>query len=120
MRRISSLTREEKIDCGKRIIEQIKMQNLREVIDTKGFLGKQSKDVQIALNNILDRIKKETENNGSMFKKIKGKDSLNILWTPRWTTDKNIYDYTKQKWLDKKISPNEFRQLKARLQAGEK
>lgn len=41
---------------------------------------------------ILDRIKKETENNGSMFKRIKGKDSLNILWTPRWTTDKNIYE----------------------------
>ena len=36
------------------------------------------------------------------------------------TTDKNIYEYTKQKWLDKKISPNEFRQLKARLQSGEK
>ena len=53
------VTREEKIDCGKRIIEQIKMQNLREIRDTKGFLGKQNKDVQKALSNILDKIKEE-------------------------------------------------------------
>ena len=51
------VTSKEKIDCGRRIIEQIKMQNLREARETKDFLGEQSKDVQIALTNILENIK---------------------------------------------------------------
>lgn len=51
--------REEKIECGRRIIEKIKAENLREARNTKEFLANQSTDVQLALTNILDRIQKE-------------------------------------------------------------
>lgn len=51
-------TREEKIECGRRIIDQIKQQNLREKRQTKDFMLSQDQDVQKALSTILSKIQK--------------------------------------------------------------
>lgn len=51
-------TREERIECGRRIIEQMKQQNLREKRQTKDFMLSQDKDVQKALSSILSKIQK--------------------------------------------------------------
>lgn len=51
------VTREERIECGRRIIEQMKQQNLREKRQTKDFMLHLDKDVQIALSAILGKIK---------------------------------------------------------------
>lgn len=49
-------SREEKIECGKRIIEQMKIQNLREKRETKDFMLKQDPEVQKAITAILSGI----------------------------------------------------------------
>lgn len=46
------LTQEDKIECGRRIIEQIKEQNLREKKETIDFMSRQDEDMQNALKNI--------------------------------------------------------------------
>lgn len=49
-------SREEKIACGRRIIEQIKEQNLREKRETVDFMTSQDADMQEALKSINKRI----------------------------------------------------------------
>lgn len=51
-------TREERIECGRRIIDQMKQQNLREKRQTKDFMLSQDKDVQKALSTILSKVQK--------------------------------------------------------------
>lgn len=50
-------TREERIECGRRIIDQMKQQNLREKRQTRDFMLSQDKDVQKALSAILEKVK---------------------------------------------------------------
>lgn len=50
------VTREDKIDCGRRIIEQIKEQNLREKRETVDFMNRQDEDMQHALKAINKKI----------------------------------------------------------------
>lgn len=50
------LTREDKIDCGRRIIEQMKKQNLREKRESIDFMSRQDADVQHALKAIIKKI----------------------------------------------------------------
>lgn len=52
-------SREDKIDCGRRIIEQIKEQNLREKIETVNFMDKQDNDMKNALIAINNKIREE-------------------------------------------------------------
>lgn len=52
-------SREEKIECGRRIIGQIKEQNLREKIETVDFMDKQDEDLKNALVEIGTRIREE-------------------------------------------------------------
>ena len=49
-------SREEKIECGRRIIEQMKKQNLREKRETRDFMLRQAPEVQKALTAILSRV----------------------------------------------------------------
>ena len=51
------VTREDKIDCGRRIIEQMKQQNLREKRETIDFMSKQDESMQDALKTILRKIR---------------------------------------------------------------
>ncbi|MBR2678362.1 MAG: CDP-glycerol glycerophosphotransferase family protein [Bacilli bacterium] len=46
----------------------------------------------------LDEFKKKVESGVSAFRNIKNKNGINVLWTPRWTTDKtavetSFFDY---------------------------
>lgn len=50
-------SREDKINCGRRIIEHIKEQNLREKIETVDFMDKQDADMKNALLSINNRIR---------------------------------------------------------------
>lgn len=49
-------SREEKIECGRRIIEQMKKQNLREKRETRDFMLRQDPEVQKSLTSILSRV----------------------------------------------------------------
>lgn len=51
-----SLTREDKIECGRKIIAQMKQQNLREKKESIDFMSKQDEDMQHALRIILRNI----------------------------------------------------------------
>lgn len=55
-------SREDKINCGRRIIEQIKEQNLREKIETVDFMDKQDADMKNALIAINNKIRTEKLN----------------------------------------------------------
>lgn len=50
------VTDEDKIDCGRRIIEQMKEQNLREKRETMDFMSRQDEDIQHALKTINKKI----------------------------------------------------------------
>lgn len=52
-------SREDKIECGRRIIEQIKEQNLREKIETVDFIDKQDTNMKNALIAINTKIRNE-------------------------------------------------------------
>lgn len=54
--------RKEKIDEGKRIIEQIKQRNLREKSEARGILGEKNPQLQQALDRILSRMKSSNLN----------------------------------------------------------
>ena len=56
------VTREDKIDCGRRIINQIKEQNLREKRETVDFMSSQDEDMQYALRTINKRIQQANLN----------------------------------------------------------
>lgn len=49
-------SREEKIECGRRIIEQMKKQNLREKRETRDYMLRQDPEVQKSLTAILSRV----------------------------------------------------------------
>lgn len=50
------VTDEDKIECGRRIIEQMKEQNLREKRESIDFMSRQDEDMQDALKTILKKI----------------------------------------------------------------
>jgi len=53
------VTREDKIDCGRRIIEEIKRKNLRENREIKKYLGGQEAEIQETVTRILARLQEE-------------------------------------------------------------
>lgn len=56
------INKQDKIECGRRIIEQIKEQNLREKIETVDFMDKQEADMKNALIAINTKIRTEKLN----------------------------------------------------------
>ena len=56
------VTEEDKIDCGRRIIEQMKEQNLREKRETVDFMNGQDEDMRQALKTIYRKVHQENLN----------------------------------------------------------
>lgn len=82
------VTREDKIDCGKRIIEQMKEQNLREKRETIDFISRQDEDMQEALKTIHKKIQQTGLN-------IHNKDNITAI--------QEIFEQEQEKYRNKKL-----------------
>lgn len=82
------VTREDKIDCGKRIIEQMKEQNLREKRETIDFISRQDEDMQEALQTIHKKIQQTGLN-------IHNKDNITAI--------QEIFEQEQEKYRNKKL-----------------
>lgn len=83
------VTDADKIDCGRRIIEQMKEQNLREKRETMDFMSRQDEDMQDALKTINKKIQQNGLN-------IHNKDDIGAI--------QEIFEQEQEKYRNKKLA----------------